>query len=227
MKKYMVILVCVMFLISMLGCGARENDSVHQGGNGGRLDIKEPTSSNVHQDVPTNIRFDTVEGINKFFAINGTNGDKNTVEGSVGNIFKYETQSKAEQISTSMAEIYFPKTDMGVNAEYDSSNQSMDSIYIIDGVQYCFVYFFDKESDWYYGDEPAFSNVQVGPYTMDFFELEHPHNEGERYLLGHLTLGSIDLMVRIRGTQGESYEKFSFDAFDFIPLSSVGGDAVE
>jgi hypothetical protein len=210
----------------MLGCDARENGSIHQGENGGRPDITDPTSSNAHQDVPANIQFDTVEDIYKFFAINGADGDKNAVEGSVGNIFKYETRSKAEQISTSMAETYFPKTDMSINAEYDPSNQSMDSIYIIDGIQYCFVYFFDKESDWYYGDEPAFSSVQVGPYTMDFFELEHPHNEGERYLLGHTTIDSIDLLVRIRGTQGQSYEKFSFDAFEFVPLSSVGGGVI-
>jgi hypothetical protein len=226
MKKYVADLVCLLFLISLIGCGAKENTTRREE-KGEGAGMKNPSLNQEHQDVPSNIRFDTVQDINKFFAINGASGDKNAVEGSAGSIFEYETKSKAEQISTSMAGISFPKTDAGVNAEYYPSNQSIDSIYIIDGIQYCFMYFFDKEADWYYGDEPAFSNVQVGPYVMDFFEVEHPHNEGEYYLLGHMALDSIDLLIRIRGTQDETYEKFSFEAFDFVPLSSVGGDVVE
>lgn len=226
MKKYVVsIIACVLLLTLLLGCDSRELDTMKQSGDAAEAtELQESTSGGEPQDVPVQIRFQTVNDLSKFFSTDSVCEEDSSTENNITSIFQYETQSKADKIVASVAGIYVPTENNRINAKYFPNNQSMDIIYVIDGIQYCFIYFFDREDDWDYGEIPAFSDVQVGPYTMDFFQLEKPYSEGEYYLLSHIPVSGIDLLVRV---QGEQYEEFSFEAFDFVPLSSVGGDVVE
>lgn len=224
-KKCLICLfVCLACLISLTACRAETPLVLSQQEETTRKD--DTTPSTEHFDPSHIEEFNALTDIKNFFSDGSTvqiNGLPNTAE---KNIYQYEPQSNANQFVNAAASLYYPVANISSDAvdfgsHYLPWHKELDIIYVVDNTQYCFIYFFDYDSDWYYGETPVYSDVEVGPYTIDFYELDKPHTEDQRYFLGHIAINGIDLLVKIQGVEGTPVEAFSFAIFDFVPFAEM------
>lgn len=220
MKKYIMRhIVCLIILLSLLGCSTTSPLSETQ-----QTDATSylPTQDSVNHDVPKHPEFHTLSEIKSFLDVSNASGDSSANEKEMDTICDYVPQSSAENISEIASSLLFPvtvKTELG--ATYFEEYQSLDLIYVIDGVQYRFIYFFESDYVWNVEEDPAVQNVMVGPYRVDFWKLDHPNFAYQYY--GFVKTDRVYLRITVLG---ENVSDFSFDAFDFVPLSSIGGGDV-
>lgn len=223
MKKICFV-VCVLLLFSMLGCSQNAADITQQSiETTGAIVSKDPTIAATEPTIlvtdPTlkeeqhdpliHIRFDSIDEVRGFFSEDSTNS-----EGK--NIFDYEPSDIAEKYVNALSEMYFPMMGTYISAKYYPHANVVRVIYVVEGIQYLFMYSFEPGSETDLGGVLAYSSVQIGPYTMELYKKEHKHLEGKYILYGILPMGDIDFKVRIFG---DNYEEFSYEIFDYVPLS--------
>lgn len=245
MKKQTLLcyVVCVLFLFSLTACSGgsqsvtqlrsetADTTGTQAPSAGGTVSEQgtEATDETRDQDPSVGepmeeIRFDSISDIKAFFSEerkNQTNSSADTID---KNIYQYATQSEAVEFSNSANTVYYPVADIDSGLCYrpDGPNGPyLEMIYIVDGVQYTFTYYFDSRSAVVYEDGPVFHDVQIGPYTTDLYRRDHPHAD-RTYLHGRITINGIHMVVFIQGEDHE--EKLDFSVFDFIPLSAAGDD---
>lgn len=223
MKKICFV-VCVILLFSMLGCSQNTPDTTQQSiETTGEIVATEPTivvteptiavTDPTHQeeqhDPLIHIRFDSIDEVRGFFSEDSTNS-----EGK--NIYNYESSDMAEKYVNALSGMYFPIMGTYISADYYPHANVVQVIYVVEGIQYLFIYSFEPGSETDLGGVLAYSSVQVGPYTMELYQKEHKHLDGKYILYGILPLGDIDFKVRIFG---DNYEEFSYEIFDYVPFS--------
>lgn len=217
MKKYLIcLMLAMMFLFSLVGCGATNNsdETTNQ-----RLDANKPTHGAGHQDIPERPEFDTLAEIKSFFDTTRTDGSD--TEDSIKN---YVSADEVAGICTMADKLVFPTSSEAKfgSAIYFEELQSLDIIYGYNDIQYRFIYYFDNDSVYESESSPELLNVQVGPYKVDFWKIDHPNFPYKYY--GYIKIDGVYLVIT---GLGEDLSEFSFEVFDFVPLSSVGGDVVE
>lgn len=227
MKKQLLIYVLCLVLImhALVGCSATISNDKLQGDN----IINHPTNNSENRDEATypvgdnhgmpmdRPEFTTFSEIKNFLcdANNSTNETNN-------NIYDYVSQNSAPNISKALASITFPVTNESeFSATYFKEYNSLDVIYRINEIQYRFIYYFESDYVWNSEDAPALEDVQVGPHKVDFWQIDHPNFPYEYY--GFVKQDGVYLQITMLG---EDLSGISFDAFSFVPLSSIGGTDV-
>lgn len=222
-------IICMVLVCILAGCGGADNtsDKVNEpqkGNTAGQGSVQD----GVQMQRPISEDFDSIGEVKRFFDTSIDDSDISSELGDIKFVTDYYTQSEAIAISERANALFVPVVKQSVEAEGFGANWSPDKehlviIYRVDGVQYRFIYFFADHYPWVM-DEPVAEDVQVGPYTIDFKELED--NIADSVFAGYLQMEEIDVFLHIR-VAGNGIDSPSFGAFDFVPLSSVGGDAVE
>jgi hypothetical protein len=227
-KHLICYLLCLTVVLSLCACtGETSNPQIPQDTTAQSTSKESSTPGNNHSVPPDIVYFQSLTGVRDFFTQVGTDQIEPTLGPSVRSIYLYKEASTAAQYSDAIFSLYIPvdnthTDDDNFGSSYLPNNNSLDIIYIANNIQYCFIYFFDLDSDWYYGETPVFSDVSVGPYMIDFYQLENKN--GKPYFLGHIAINGIDLLIRVMGIEGSIVESFSFDIFNFVPFSSIGGN---
>lgn len=227
-KCFICFLLCLAVILSLCACNSEtaapklQQDTTTQ-----PTPEESSTPGNNHSIPPHIVHFDTLAGIKEFFTQEGTNHVNSTFSPSAESIYRYETASTATQYADSISSLCFPVANSLLDTpdlvlQYTPLYQTLDIFYYVDNIQYGFFYYFDEDGDWYYGEVPAFSDVQVGPYTADFYPLINMFDR--TYLIGHISINGIDIAVRIQGDGVSQLQTLSFEMFDFVPFSSIGGN---
>lgn len=220
MKKRIICwMLSVLFLICSAGCSTSVDpgDTTQQG-----LDETYPAKDNVNQILPPKRpEFDTLAEIKAFFDVSRASDVDSTCT-----IKNYVEASKVADICGMADKLVFPTSGQAQlgDAIYYKEHNSLDMIFGHNGIQYRFTYYFD--SDFVYENEsaPALQNVQVGPYEVDFWKRDHPNPSFPYEYYGFVRVDEVYLSII---SKGKDMSDFSLDIFEFVPLSSVGGDVVE
>ena len=230
-KAMLCCLICFVFLLSLTACAddPAPVPVINQGdGNSEPSEEQKPDSVG---DIPIEIRFDSMHEIEAFFSERSNDQINSSMQPAEENIFQYATQNEAVKISETAAVVKYPVVDPVDGSKrvfrYRPSGPAgpyLSLRYRIDGIQYSFTYFYNLHSalDYAaeYGGELAYSNVQIGPYVIDLYKMDH----NIPYLIGYTLIDGFVATIRIRG---EGYEdKFDFSKFEFVSLSDVSEDEV-
>lgn len=221
MKRFVCAVICIALLVGMTACGVQDctekPGETQQGQSGGQGS----TQGGVQMQRPLTVDFDSIVEIKQFFSANET-----LSEGEEITVSKYHSEDKAETLSLAAREIYLPiakEKENTPSASWSPSKEHLTIIYIVDNIQYRFIYFFADHYPWV-DDNPVAEDVQMGPYTLDF-KTGEPGPYGS-CVSGGLQIEGTDVYLRVR-VAGAGVEYPNFDDFDFVPLSFVGGDVFE
>lgn len=229
MNTYRIIsfVLCMVMVCTLTACSEKPNGSSEQETY---LGYEEPqgnqqnagnNSQSEGDKVPLPTRtFETMSEVRAFFErVNSASGSQTEVNG-IKDITDYLTQAEANAICIEASTLLFPVlkiSDEGVEfgATWTPHVKELDMIYIIDDVRYRFRYYFFNDAEWHC-DEPDAPDVQVGPYTVDFQLWEH--QKFDTFFFGAIEIQSDYVAF---WALGNGIERPSFEAFDFVPLSSI------
>lgn len=215
-KTLLCYIVCVLFLLT--ACSGKLPPTFEQEAEVSNSSNKQETLS--AGDAPREIRFDSISEIGDFLSSEVRTQVNSSAETAEKSIYQYETQTNAVEFAEAANMVYYPVADVESGLSYHPvgpDGPCLSFIYVVDGIQYTFLYFFECQHDWVREDDPVFSCVQVGPYTVDFYREEYRFDEANNYLLGHIVIDGMHLTVTVKG---DGCEEFDFSIFDFVPLSA-------
>lgn len=231
-KRVFITFLCMAMICVLVACSEKpQNNSEHdaylgqEGMQANNDNLGDNSPNTGHQEPPITVSFDTMSEIKSFFDDTMNSGGDSAETNEIKNITDYHSQSEAGALSDSAASLLLPVANVSgegieFGASWRPSTKCLDIIYIIDNVKYRFKYYFDNDAEWNC-DEPAALDVQVGPYTVDFELREHPTYE--KFFFGGIEIQSAYVAIWALGNEIDSP---SFEAFSFVPLSSIGGTDV-
>lgn len=214
-------LVCFFLLLSMTSCADTHTPVSNQ--ESGPSNSYAEQNPNSFIEPPTEVRFESMDEIKAFFSEGNVDQESSSVEIAGKNIFQYAAQSEAAKLANTANMVQYPIADAEKGLSYHANGPDgpyLDIIYVVDGIQYSFSYFYDCHAPMNYEGEPDYPNVQIGPYAINLYRMD----SNNPYLIGNTLINGFVSTVRIQG-DGDM-EKFDFSLFRFAPLSDVSDDEV-
>ena len=140
------------------------------------------------------------------------------------NIGLYVTDDEAADIYNTADMLLYPVASLPddsveMHATWYTEKNSLDIVYVIDDVQYRFLYFFGLDYQWESEEGPIAQGVKLGPYTVDFWAQESNVFDARYY--GYIKLDDVYVAIIV---MGDGLDAPSFDDFRFVPLSSIDGE---
>ena len=226
-KVILCYLLCFLVLLSLTACADDPAPVLKQEeGTSAPTEEQKPNSNADHPiEPPVVVYFDSINEIGEFFFEEKNDPTDSSIEPSEESIYLYETQSEAEKLAETVASVKYPVADVKGGLCYhpyrEEDTRILKLSYNVDGIPYRFVYAYDLHSAYTPEEEPAYSNVQIGPYTMDLYRTG---TDDYPFLFGSTVINGFRISVRIKVVGGE--EKFDFSKFEFVSLSDVSEDEV-
>jgi hypothetical protein len=238
MKRMICWIICMAFAIVLTACSSvKETTEGQEKITEGQEEIlgeqqetqgeTEPGQSSVqggvHMQQPVSEEFDTIGEIKRFFDTSTVSSGNSLGASHIKGVTDYHSQTEALSISNTVNALMIPVAKKSANAEgfgatWWPESKNLQIIYIIDGVQYRFIYFLKDHYPWVF-DDPIVEDVQVGPYVLDFETAEPPVVFDSCFVSGiQIENQTVYLAIRVAGNGIESP---TFEAFDFVSLSSV------
>lgn len=225
-KKTLCYLICILFLFSLTGCAdspapasMQENGTTAPTDNQTSNSTPEPPiDANLEPPVDAQIYFNSMNEIKTFFSEKNANQPNGSTELVDKNIFQYATQSDAVKFTNTANSVQYPIADAERGLSYHVTGPDgpcLNIIYIVNGIQYSFAYFYNCHSPIDYEGEADYPNVQIGPYAIDLFRID----SNNPYLIGNTLINGFVATIRIKGNEG--MENFDFSAFDFVSLNDI------
>jgi hypothetical protein len=177
-----------------------------------------PIDANLEPPVDAEIYFDSMSEIKNFFSEKNTNQPNNSTELVGKSIFQYATQSQAEIFIESANAVQYPVANFECGLKYRRTGLTgpyLQILYEIDGIQYGFFYYYECSSVINREGVPAFSGVEIGPYTVDLYRYESNYP----CFTGSILINGFNVSFRVQGKDCE--EKFDFSAFNFVSLNDI------
>lgn len=213
-KRIVLFGICTALLFSLAACSIGNNSASNHGGAQSTDNNGENSSqSNVDYTPVDRPTFDTMSEVKSFLDA--------TSDGTTGHISQHVSQSDAATISSTAGTLLYPvlaisSDEAGFNAQWFNDRTSMDIIYVIDSIQYRFIYFFGSDYEWESDEEPTVQDMMLGTYSVDFWPREHVNFDVQFY--GFVKLEDVYITITVTGNEIEAP---SFEAFDFVSLSSI------
>ena len=214
-------LACFFLLLSMTSCADTYTPVLNQESKPANSTADQ--NPNTHIEPPEEVRFESMDEIEAFFSERNKDQASSSVEIAEKSIFQYATQSEAVKIKNTANTVQYPVADAERGLSYHTNGPDgpyLDIIYVVDGIQYSFTYFYDCHSPMDYEGEPDYPHVQIGPYAIDLYRMD----SNNPYLIGNTLINGFVATIRIQGDEG--MDNFDFSAFNFAPLSDKSDDEV-
>lgn len=244
MKRMICWIICMAFAIVLTACSSvkettegqekiTEGQEENLGEQQETQEETEPGQSSVqggvHMQQPVSEDFETIGEIKRFFDTSTVSSGNSLGASNIKGVTDYHSQTEALSISNTVNALMIPVAKKSANAEgfgatWSPERKNLDIIYIIDGVQYRFIYFLKDHYPWVF-DDPVVEDVQVGPYVLDF-ETAEPPVVADSCFVGGIQIEDQTVYLAIR-VAGNGIESPTFEAFDFVPLSSVVENVVD
>lgn len=211
-KRYFSLIICILLAVMLVAC----SDTIsEQPDTNVQIKATEETSqSSVNHRPIDRPSFQSMAEVKEYLE-------------QVGTINQNASEEDQVDVSGIASTLLYPvlvnpSDDKAFGATWYSEKNSMDVSYGIDGIQYRFTYFFGSDYVWETDEEPSVRGMKLGAYSVDFWPQEHVNFDVRFY--GYVKTDDVYITITVTGNEIDSP---NFDAFDFVPLSSIGGDAVE
>ena len=225
-KKTLCYLICIIFLLSLSGCAdspapisIQENPTITPTENQNADSTPEPPiDANLEPPVDAQIYFNSMNEIKTFFSEKNANQPNGSTELVDKNIFQYATQSDAVKFANTANSVQYPIADAERGLSYHVTGPDgpcLNIIYIVNGIQYSFAYFYECSTYDDFEGNPIFKDVPIGPYTVDLYRFDHLFPG----LIGNMTINGFVVSFRVQGVNVD--EEFDFSAFDFVSLNDI------
>ena len=237
MKKFLVLFLTIIIVISLASCANQSADEPLPSGNATADSTTTATTSviatkkegtpqkplgdsylNSDNTPPITVVFESVQDIKPFIdAANGTAAEFETYAEETDLYYAID-QKVAQAMAHNMEIIDFPLTSSKLTEEnsgamYNVSSNKFDITYKIDDIRYRFIYSYNEKTipDVSTLYPVVKQNVSLGNYSLDLYEAN------ER-LGGYYLDNSIPVHVIINTTDTS---KASLDVFSMVPVASV------
>ena len=239
MKKFLVLFLSMVIVISLIACAKQPAEEPLQTGDDTTSATTTATTTTAavtkkdgipqkplgdsfsgdNGEPPITVIFDSVQDIKPFIeAANGTEA-KFEEYAEKADLYYIINQKVAQAMAHNMEIMSFPVisselTDENSYAIYYLERNELNIIYTVGEARYCFVYRYSQNSIPIIdsASQPLVKqNVQLGDYMLDLYE-------GSECLVGHFLDGQIAVQVVINAPE---YSSVSLDAFSMVPVASV------
>ena len=211
----MLIVLCLLVCFAGSACSNKTTES-----NATNPTVQSENDANTMKSGPTDyIRFTSVADIPKFISAVNAQETYYSEYAKIYSVTESGAQKAARQFADNCGDIklFCPKSDIiydSFGGDYSVIHNNLDTIWIINGIQYRFIYRIGSNTPIQRSDEPVLRNIKVGPFELDFYH-------GEDRLVGYIIDGTTTISMTVKPVTAkiEQISDIKFDAFTIMDLS--------
>ena len=216
MKKIFIITLLIGLLLATVGCSNGKTTE----SNATNPTVQSENNNATGTPPGDTIEFDSVADIPKF--ISAVNSQETYYSEEYAEIYATNEHSAARAArkfadNCSDIKLFCLKSDIiydSFGGDYSVMTNRLDTIWIINGIQYRFIYRIGSNTPIQRSDEPVLRNIKVGPFELDFYH-------GEDRLVGYIIDGTTTISMTVKPVTAkiEQISDIKFDAFTIMDLS--------